>query len=186
MVRIKHLFIAFLALVLLLAATCWLTRDFWFEQLGIYARGTLHLAAEKYGYKLPAIDRVELSVLGIGGGPSADGFPQLVGGMVYYPIASQKSITGDDANEFAKKWRLMTFKWELDAACHEPAYGLRFFNKDTLVFETTLCWKCSNFYVATRLGYSFCGFQKRSPEADAVWELLQKHAPLPDYTRKDR
>ena len=183
MVKIKHLVIGLLSGLLLLGAVFWLTRDFWHEQFRAYAKGAVELAADKYCYRLPDIDRVEFSVISAGTASATNGFPELVGGLTYYPIATQKTISGDEAKEFRKRWRAMTFGWGFSGLCHEPAYGLRFFNDKSLVFETTLCWKCSNFYVPTPLGYTYCGFDDKNPQAQAVWELLQKYAPLPEATK---
>lgn len=184
MIRIKHLLFGLLAVVLVLTSVVWLTRDFWYEQLRAYARGTIELATDKYGSELPPVDKVEFSILGIGSASAADGFPGRVGNLVYYRVTSQSSITDKEAKEFTKAWRAMPFSWKYGALCHEPVYGLRFFNKEKLIFETTLCWKCSNFYVPTQFGYSYCGFRAKSPQAEVIWDLLQKHAPLPQASRK--
>ena len=183
MVKVKHLLIGLRCVALLLAAAWWLSRDFWREQARAYARGTLEVAAENYGSLLPEIDRIELSVIGSGTASVTNGFPERAGKLAYYPILSQKTLTGDDAQEFRKRWRAMTFSWALSGLCHEPAYGLRFYNDKKLIFETTVCWKCSNFYLSTPLGYTYCGFDRKNPQAHAVLELLQKHAPLPEQTK---
>ena len=41
----------------------------------------------------------------------------------------------------------MTFDKFGGAFCHFPVYGLRFYRNDQLLFETSVCWKCSNFYL---------------------------------------
>ena len=184
MVKIKYLVIGMLCFLLLLGATFWLTHTFWRDQYRAYERGVVELAGEKYGWLLPEIDEVEFSVIGPDTGSTTNGFPERVGELTYYPIASRKTITGDEAKEFRKRWRAMTFGWGFSGLCHEPAYGLRFFKNKSLVFETTLCWKCSNFYVPTPLGYAYCGFDHKTPEAQAVWQLLQMHAPLPEEITK--
>lgn len=33
------------------------------------------------------------------------------------------------------------------AFCHEPVHGVRFFKDDTLLFQTSLCWGCGNYFV---------------------------------------
>ncbi|MCB1275986.1 hypothetical protein [Prosthecobacter sp.] len=34
------------------------------------------------------------------------------------------------------------------AACHMPVHGVRFFKDDDLLFQTSLCWTCENYFVA--------------------------------------
>ena len=150
------------------------------EQRDWYRRGTLDMAAEKYGWLLPQVDRVEVSVLASGKASATNGIPSRVDGLSYYPIAVQKMLTGQEAKEFRNKWRAMTFWYGFSALCHEPAYGLRFFNGQELLLETTFCWKCSNFQVPTPLGYGFMGFDSDKPQAVAFWRLLQEHIPLPE------
>lgn len=183
MIKVKHLLIGLFCALLLLGSLFSLTLDFWRDQFHAYARGTVEVAAEKYGWLLPEVDRVEFSLIGAGDASDTNGFPHRVGELEYYPIAAQKTIIGEEAHEFRKKWRAMTFSWALSGMCHEPAYGLRFFKDRKRIFETTLCWKCSNFYVPTALGYTYCGFDEKNQPAQAVWELLQKHMPLPEETK---
>lgn len=146
-----------------------------------YQRGTLDIAAEKYGWLLPKVDRIEISALTAGDASATTGFPSradALDGVSYYRIDRQKTIIGEEAKEFRDKWRSMTFWWGFSGACHEPAYGLRFFEGQRLVLETTLCWKCSNFEIPTPLGYRFMGFDEEKPQAKAFWKFLQEQLPL--------
>src|SRR5687767_5065322 len=79
------------------------------EQRDVYRRGTLDVAAEKYGWLLPEVDRVEVSLLDSGKASAANGVPSRVARLFYYHIAKQKMLTGPEAKEFWKKWRDMTF-----------------------------------------------------------------------------
>lgn len=188
MIKVKHLLIGFICALVLVGLVFWLTLDFWRDQFQAYARGTVEVAAEKYGWLLPEIDQVEFSLIGSGEASETNGFPHRVGQLEYHAIVAQKTIVGEEAKEFRKKWCAMTFSWGLSGMCHEPAYGLRFFKDRKLIFETTLCWNCSNFYVPTPLGYTYCGFDDKNQQAQAVWDLLQKHMPLPEAmqtTKKD-
>ena len=151
-----------------------------------YERGTLDIAAEKYGWRLPDADRVEISVLDEWSPTVTNGFPSKVDSVSYYRIGRQKTITGEQAKEFGTKWRSMMFWWGFSAMCHEPAYGLRFFSGQSLLLETTLCWKCSNFEVSTPLGYRFMGFDKKRPQAESFWRSLQEHLPLPEAPKNVR
>ncbi len=186
MVKIKHLLWGLFLMFLLLGIACWLTRSFWREQFHAYAIGTPEVACEKYGNLLPEIDKVEFSIIGPDILSSVNGFPERGEKLYYHPIVSQKAIVGKEAKEFAASWRMMTFGTGYSGLCHDPAYGLRFFDNRKLVFETTFCWHCANFSVPTPLGYTYCGFDEKTPQAKAVWELMQKHAPLPEVKGQKR
>jgi hypothetical protein len=151
-----------------------------------YERGTLDIAAQKYGWLLPEADRIEISALGKSGATATNGFPSRVAGVSVHHIGQQKTITGEQATEFRKKWTSMMFWWGFSAMCHEPAYGLRFFRGQSLLLEMTVCWKCSNFEVPTPLGYRFMGFDEKRPEAESVRRSLQEHLPLPEETKNVR
>lgn len=182
MIKVKHLISGLLCAVGLIGIALWLSRDFWREKREAYVRGAIEIAADKHGWMLPEIDQIEFSVVGAGPASAADGFPHRVDTLSYHPILSQKTVAGADATEFCMRWRAMTFSRAMSGLCHEPAYGLRFYKDGTLIFETTLCWKCSNFSIPTQFGYMYWGFDDRNSQAQAVLDLLKKHAPLPEQT----
>lgn len=153
------------------------------EQRNIYWRGTLDVAAEKYGRLLPEVDHVEISLLDSEKASAANGFPERFDRLSYYHIVRQKTLVGQEAKEFREKWRALTFWWGFSGLCHEPIYGVRFFSGENLLLETTFCWKCSNFEVPTPLGYYLMGFDSRNPQAAAFWRLLQEHVPLPNQQK---
>lgn len=141
------------------------------------AIGTVELTAERYGWLLPKVDRVELFAFGH---QAADGnsesFP------VYYPNEDHVSVTnhvvleGTAAERFASKWRKLRFWWGYASLCHEPRFGIRFFSESKPLFETALCLKCSDFSFKTKLGPQLCGFEHGAPAtvafSNAVAELF--------------
>lgn len=64
------------------------------------------------------------------------------------------------------------------ALCHEPVYGFQFYTKDKLIFETSLCWACENFYVDTRFfGSNWIGFDSGSDISRALLQFCDELLP---------
>ena len=61
-------------------------------------------------------------------------------------IDASKELSGADSATFQKLWTSLTFKYFNHTLCHEPGYRIRFFEKDTLVAETTVCFHCGDIY----------------------------------------
>ncbi len=59
------------------------------------------------------------------------------------------------------------------ARCHAPAWGLAFFEQETLLFAVTLCYQCSNFYVYTDDGRDLFGFDPDEAHAVALRQELK-------------
>lgn len=105
-------------------------------------------------------------------------------------ILESVTLTGDSVQSISKAWRAMTFDKFGGAFCHEPVYGIRFFRDDKILFETSVCWKCSNFYMpdveqqtsATGAkdepAYQWYGF-KANAASKGLLSLLRKHLPHP-------
>lgn len=60
-------------------------------------------------------------------------------------VLASKELIGKDAEAVASQWRSLSFDRTSSAFCHFPAYGLRFYCRGELVFETSVCWECTNF-----------------------------------------
>jgi len=63
------------------------------------------------------------------------------------------------------------------ADCHFPIHGVRFYRGNLVLFETSLCWKCSNYYVCypdDEKG-SWTGISSQT-----LKEFLLKQLPIPD------
>ena len=84
-------------------------------------------------------------------------------------VLETKTLSGGDVEELTDTWRSMTFDEFGGAFCHFPVYGLRFYRDSKLLFETSICWKCTNFYLPQvgpedsdredGLGYQLYGFK---------------------------
>ena len=75
--------------------------------------------------------------------------------------------------------------------CHLPVYGLRFFKKEKLIFQTSLCWSCENFYVDTKFfGSNWIGFDSGSEASRSLLEfcdgLLPYDRGYQERTEKER
>lgn len=138
--------------------------------------------------KLHFVDKVEIYALGEGksGDPvSALGeFPlHPYGGGV--PILSKQTVEGKEADQLGVLFlRLPLIPVEYSALCHLPPYGLRFFEQEELVFETSVCWTCSNFQIPFRGEHTWCGFGSEGPVAMAFLKRLQHYIPLPAWAQE--
>jgi len=111
---------------------------------------------------------------------SSNGFG---GADVYVEVAAHVTIDGKKCKNITDAWRSMTFQPN-GALCHVPPYGIRFFRNEKLLFETTVCWKCHNFYMpeidsqSGEMKLLLYGFKDDS-NAKKLLTMLQKHLPLP-------
>lgn len=129
---------------------------------------------QRYGRGLKPIDRVEISAIGEGDSESpVPKGPRLPYGR--YGIYATKVVEGEEAERLARMWRGLRFGG-LGAACHEPPYGLRFFSRGDLVFETTVCWVCWN---VTLPGWGFCGFGSGTTNPYDLLDRLKAIVPHP-------
>ena len=110
---------------------------------------------------------------------SSNGFG---GADIYVEVAAHVTIDGKKCKDITDAWRSMTFQPN-GAFCHVPPYGMQFFRKEKLLFETTVCWKCHNFYMpeidsqSGEMKLLLYGFKDDS-RAKKLLAVLQKHLPL--------
>jgi hypothetical protein len=67
--------------------------------------------------------------------------------------------------------------------CHNPVYGLRFYENDKFIFETSVCWECQNYTLNHSSRYF--GFDGHSIRALQLALILHKHVPLPQNLKND-
>jgi hypothetical protein len=145
-------------------------------------RGYLHYRISRVTSSLPHCDRIEVFHLdgsGIRDATPVDasaGFPIHPYGS-FLRILGRTTLSGSDAADFAALWRAQEFGWEYQALCHNAAYGLRYYSGSSLIFETSICYHCSNFYY-TALGSSgWWGFDTETPKAQALLTRFQQIFP---------
>lgn len=78
------------------------------------------------------------------------------------PIEQEGILKGEALKNLLAAWMgLSTQSGYRNAMCHEPVYGLRFRDeRGQIVFETSLCWGCSNYYLAEGNDYIWSGLPK--------------------------
>lgn len=164
------------------------------------------MSALAFTEAFPEVDRIELYVFGRKAKEEKDssntisppekfGIGLTVGGgfgepldeaskvPLEFEVHSHITIYGKKCAEITDTWRSLTFQPN-GALCHAPPYGLRFYRNDKLLFETTVCWKCHNFYMpemdprtgeAKLLLYGF----KEDSASRKLLRTLQKLLPIP-------
>ncbi|WP_442505884.1 hypothetical protein SH528x_004697 [Novipirellula sp. SH528] len=104
---------------------------------------------------LPAFDRAEVYAVSFPDRDSKEG-PKTKPGDNTFPVRPYNAyadvhghitLRGDDCKLLHNSWRSLAFDSLGGAFCHYPAYGIRFYRSDLLLFETTVCWQCQNFYL---------------------------------------
>ena len=131
------------------------------ESRNIDAGTTLDLY-EKIPY-LPDIDAVD--VLDLGGN-----FPSMSGDLI---ISSRiVTVEGELAQQVAHLWRQLTPG--MSARCHMPPFGLRFYVKEKLVLQASMCWECDNMYLWERSSNFLYGLDLGQPSAKELFSLLDE------------
>ncbi|TWU43586.1 hypothetical protein Poly51_63080 [Rubripirellula tenax] len=106
-------------------------------------------------------------------------------------IHAHATVTGKGCQDLRTAWQALAFDRHGGAFCHYPAYGLRFYRDNQLFFETTICWKCRNFYLPTydneqrRFESSWHGFAN-DENAGNLLALLQRLSPHPQLDEDRR
>jgi len=103
---------------------------------------------------------------------------------VYADIHAHKTIRGAACDELRTTWQSLAFDRLGGAFCHHPVYGFRLYRDDDLLFETTVCWECQNFYVPRydpdkrRYTHGWYGFAN-DDNAKSLLKLLRSLLPHP-------
>ena len=82
---------------------------------------------------LPDIDRIEVQSLNTHFGPPHD-------------VVATRELMGPQAQEFTHLWRGQSYHYWGGVMCHDPIYRVRFYRKDALFTEGTICFHCNNIY----------------------------------------
>lgn len=57
--------------------------------------------------------------------------------------------------------------------CHFPPYGLRFYQKDAIILEASICWECNNIWIELPDSKSHYEFNGNSAPAQKLLYLLK-------------
>ncbi len=82
-------------------------------------------------------------------------FPIRAYGTTRTPILGHVTLTGEKLEKVRESFLSATRPGSIQAMCHYPIYGFRFFRGSDLVVETSVCFHCHNFYVLKEDGYSW-------------------------------
>lgn len=123
--------------------------------------------------RLPRCDRVEVCLLdGKTDGVAATGFP-VRPEKAYSVILDRTTLVGDEAEALAALWRSQVFGLGFEGLCHHPAFGLRFRRGEAVVFETSVCFRCSNFSTTVLGEAGYWGFDHTRPQCTNLLLRLQ-------------
>ena len=114
-----------------------------------------------YTRNLPVIDRIELLKL------------ELKDDRWDGEIAASKVLKGAEAQKVASLWRRQTYTSSV-AACHEPAYAIKFYFREKLIAYASVCWSCNSiFFIRPNLHrtQSFAGGNKRGDQLSEIFRL---------------
>jgi hypothetical protein len=88
-------------------------------------------------------------------------------------ISNTKTFKGAEARKIASLWRRQTYNSSA-AACHEPAYGIKFYAHGKLIAYASICWSCNNMFFLTPKStrtQSFEGYNKKGEQLSEVFRL---------------
>lgn len=144
----------------------------------IQALGARELNAQKYGWELEfRVDQIEISEVESGTN-ATDNVTIRIGKVAEkHACGPKRNLAGVEAKAFMERWSAMHFHSDYAYMCHEPAFVVRFLNHGQPELETTLCFECSNFPVASWLGNSWMGFNLRNAAGLAFEEHFRKQFP---------
>ena len=126
------------------------------------------------------IYRLDFSMAGeVTEGKENDFFPIKPYGQMS-EILARKRLNGEDLEACRKATAELLKVPENSggAFCHYPIHGVRFLRGEEIVFESSFCWKCSNYYVSfpndKEGSASWCGI-----DSEGIQKFLEKHLPIP-------
>ena len=114
-----------------------------------------------YTRNLPRIDKIELLKL------------ELKDDRWNGKVEAGKVLNGAEAQKVASLWRRQTYTSSL-AACHEPAYAIKFYYREKLIAYASVCWSCNSiFFITPNLHrtQSFLGGNERGEQLSEIFRL---------------
>lgn len=113
-----------------------------------------------YTRNLPRVDRVEILKL------------KLVEDEWNGEVLATKILEGAEAQKAASLWRRQTYTSSL-AACHNPAYAIKFYAQGRLLAYASVCWSCNNIFMITpklEMTQSFRGYDRRGEQLEELFD----------------
>jgi len=116
--------------------------------------------ARPFTTHLPPVDKIEiLKVSGVEG---------------IEKIINTKTLDGADVQKLATLWRTQQYADYYSAACHEPAYAIKFYAKEKLLSYVSICWGCQNIYSQLKEQNFSAGFNAHGAKGKALFQFLHK------------
>lgn len=137
--------------------------------------------AGTYSTKLPECDRIEVFLLGgnLQKDAVGDGFPIRPESCTAL-IERRVVMKGDEASKLSSLWRGLTFDdEESPVITHGRTFGLRYYQADKLLFETTISFSRQRFYYPRTAfpmdpgKHSWHGFRTYDKAGDALRSFLE-------------
>lgn len=126
-------------------------------------------STSRYTKKLPAIDKVELQ--------------KVSGIMQISKIEATKVLTGKEAQTIATLWREQSYGGT-GAACHDPAYAIKFYSQGKAILYVSVCFACQNVgFIEPDLN-NHLGFKARSKKGQELLRAFQEAFPDPNAEKK--
>jgi hypothetical protein len=114
-----------------------------------------------YTRNLPRIDKIELLKL------------ELKDDRWNGKVEDVKVLKGAEAQKVASLWRRQTYTSSL-SACHEPAFAIKFYDRESLIGYASVCWSCNSiFFITPNLHrtQSFLGGNERGEQLSEIFRL---------------
>ena len=114
-----------------------------------------------YTRNLPRIDKIELLKL------------ELKDDRWNGKVEDVKVLNGAEAQKVASLWRRQTYTSSL-SACHEPAFAIKFYYRESLIGYASVCWSCNSiFFITPNLHrtQSFLGGNERGEQLSEIFRL---------------
>ncbi len=148
---------------------------------------------------LPPCDRVEVIRIGIGAGDEIDGKWVIPADRTnlyhaaphdqWWTISGRHTVKGPEAERLASFLRAfqprISERIDPDGrrvlvgapACHVPPFAYRFYARDKLLYDTSVCWGCSNLVVGPASKRRYFYFNTESKESKELLEASKKLFP---------
>lgn len=129
----------------------------------VFGQGHRYLGRKEYlpyTRNLPPVDKIELLKL------------KLVGDLWDGGVVATKVLKATAARKLASLWRSQTYTSAL-AACHNPAYAIKFYSRGKLLAYASVCWSCNDILMITpdlSMTQSFLGGDKKGEQLSDVFE----------------
>jgi hypothetical protein len=99
-----------------------------------------------------------------------EGFPVKPYGKVVSKILKDKYLDHEELEKLKGSLVLLTKNQSGEQAlCHYPGFGIRLYSDKTLIFETSICFKCNNWQLPVLSGHTWASL----PDENTSKELLQ-------------